>query len=200
MTVAPDRCSTQLDELHAVAASVDATTQRLRAELNTAILAAHDGGLTQRQIAGAIRRSQPEVARRLADARARATRSWMTAGEHGVQVRARLDDGDQDFAFRLVMQALAQLARLERADDLGRFLGREPRTGDVRWDTLLRAAIGWRCRVRGISAPGWVRPAPLQTWWFVRPEPALIPRQLQMTPPDLIIVGVWCDAASLESV
>lgn len=80
------------------------------------------------------------------------------------------------------------------------FLAERPSTGDHRWDTLVKASIGWACREAGHPAPAWTRVDALDQLWFVRPERALAGRLLQRTPSELAIVGIYIDAESLTGV
>jgi hypothetical protein len=188
-----------ITSLAEISVRADADVRRARLALEDAALKAAAAGISQRAIAQQLGRSQPEVARLIARARSRAGRTWLTAAEYGDVIDVELRSGDDDFALRLVRQALDALAS-RPPGELTLFLDERPVVGDIRWDRLIRAAVSWRCRTLDLTPPAWAHPTALDTFWFVRPEPGLRGRLLQTTPTELAIVGVWLDASSLRGV
>ena len=183
---------TQLAERFGHAAALAA---RARQEADEALHAAQAAGLSQREIARIVGRSQPEVRRRLL--RQRPARNWPTAAEYGRGIATELDAGDTDFAFRLVQQALATLAELN-ADDLTDFLSEKPLTGDVRYDTLLQGAISSAAARRGLTLR-WSPPPPLDREWFIVPDDLLRERTRRLADRELAALNVWIDANSLRT-
>jgi predicted transcriptional regulator len=188
-----------MSQLQLIAAGADDAMRIARSRLEDAVLEAAEAGRTQREIASEVGRSQPEVARLIRRARDRRDRRWQTASETARAIAGELDRGDEDFAFRLVRQLLDTFRRLE-PEQRATFLSRRPTTGDHRWDTLIRAAIGWVCHETGHPAPAWASVEALDTFWLLRPERALAGRLVQRTPTELALVGIFIDAESLTGV
>lgn len=182
-----------------VAARSDEMVRTARMHLEDAVLKAFEDGYTQREISREVGRSQPEVARLIQRARQRRDRRWLTAAETARLVGAELRSGDAGFALRLVRTMLDTLRKLGR-EDRALFLAERPSTGNRRWDTLVRASIAWVCRELDHPAPPWTRVDALDGLWFIRPERALAGRQVQRTPSELAIVGIFIDAESLTGV
>jgi hypothetical protein len=186
-------------QLSTVAARSDEMVRTARVRLEDAVLEAFEGGQSQRQISREVGRSQPEVARLIQRARQRRDRRWLTAAESARLVAAELRTGDEGFALRLVRTMLDTLRRIG-PEDRTLFLAERPGTGNRRWDTLIRASIGWVCRELDHPAPTWTRVDALDRLWFIRPERALAGRLVQRTPSELAIVGIFIDAESLTGV
>jgi hypothetical protein len=127
-------------------------------------------------------------------------RTWMTARDAAEAIAAELVRGDGDFALRMLARAIADLRSLSREADLAEFLVPPEPTGDQRWDTLLAAAVGRECRLRGVAAPPWTKAPALPTWWFPVEDPVLTARTMQRTPIDFSVRGIWLDARALETV
>lgn len=191
--------SCRMTKLSAVALRSDEAIRLARVRLEDACLDAFERGLTQRDISREVGRSQPEVARLISRARQRRDRRWLTAAESARLIADELRAGDEDFALRLVRTMLDTFRGLSRQDrDV--FLSERPRIGDRRWDTLVRASLGWACREQDHPAPSWTRVEALDRLWFIRPERALAGRLIQRTPSELAIVGIFIDAESLKGV
>jgi hypothetical protein len=93
-------------------------------------------------------------------------RWWPTADELSVIVRAQLDAGNEDHAMRLLLDGINDLPGAAEAGKLDEAL-QEPRsTGDLRWDTLLAAAIRYRLNSLGARPPEWTWKAPLDRFWW----------------------------------
>lgn len=170
-----------------------------RAQLHAAVLEGQRHGLSQRRIAALVGRSQPEVGRILRETEA-ARQSWMTARSAADAIKAELQGGDDDFAFRMLVQAITDFRALSRPVDIDDFLRRPRPTGDRRWDTLLAAAVARSCRKRGITPPTWTRRPPLESWWFPLDGGGLLAaRTVQRTPIDFARLGIWLDASAFQT-
>jgi hypothetical protein len=170
-----------------------------REQFHEAVLDGHRHGLSQRRIAALTRRSQPEVGRILREIEA-ARRSWMTARSAADAIKAELQRGDDDFALRMLIQAINDFRALSAADDIEEFLRRPHPTGDRRWDTLLAAAVARTCRKRGLTPPTWTRRQPLESWWFPLDGGGILAaRTMQRTPVDFSRLGIWLDASAFQT-
>lgn len=170
-----------------------------RAQLYGAVLEGHRHGLSQRRIAALTGRSQPEVGRLLREIAA-ARRTWMTARDAADAIKAELQRGDDDFALRMLIQAIGDFRDLSAPADIQDFLRRPRPTGDRRWDTLLAAAVGRACRQRGLTPPRWTRRQPLESWWFPLGGGGLLAgRTMQRTPIDFSRLGIWLDASAFQT-
>jgi hypothetical protein len=120
---------------------------------------------------------------------------------HAAQLIAHeLRLGDEDFALRLVITAVSDFERAAaRGDDLTGFLAEPATTGDERWDALLAASIGRRCRQFGIERPRWTFPAPLASFWFPVFTPAMAAYVVQRTAADLAAIGIWLDESAFST-
>ncbi len=132
-----------------------------------------------------------------------AFRTRFTARRAAMAIGQELAAGDTDFAFRLLVTAIADLRILISSGDdesLGDFLVPPATTGSLRWDTLLAGAVGRELRRAGIERPGWTKPRALDRFWFVNDPPSiLLARIMQRTAPDLACLGIWVDAKSFET-
>jgi len=170
-----------------------------RAQLYEAVLEGHRHGLSQRRIAALTGRSQPEVGRLLREIAA-ARRTWMTARDAANAIKAELQRGDDDFALRMLIQAIGDFRDLSAPADIQDFLRRPRPTGDRRWDTLLAAAVGRACRQRGLTPPRWTRRQPLESWWFPLDGGGLLAgHTMQRTPIDFSRLGIWLDASAFQT-
>ena len=186
-------------EIAARARRADELIRSGRAQLHEAVLDGQRHGLSQRRIAALIGRSQPEVGRILREIEA-ARRPWMTARDAAAAIKAELQRGDDDFALRILIQAINDLRDLSAPDDIEDFLRRPRPTGDRRWDTLLAAAVARACRKRGLTAPAWTRRQPLESWWFPLDGGGILAaRTMQRTPIDFSRLGIWLDASAFQT-
>jgi y4mF family transcriptional regulator len=126
-------------------------------------------------------------------------RSQLTARSLARAIRNELEAGDTTFALRLLGRGVAELRRLEAAEELSVFLAEPPSTSDPRWDTLLATVVARECRLRGLPVPPWTRVAPLERFWFPDDDPILNARTMQRTPLDLRNKGIWLDGRALET-
>ncbi|GGC00896.1 hypothetical protein [Cellulomonas carbonis] len=190
---------TTREALRRQAREADALVERGRRQLLDAVVSARAAGFSQREIAAVVGRSQPEVARLLRMHR-QALRPWMTARDAALAIRHELHRGDEDFALRMLVQAVDDFRGLEAPADVADFLRRPPGTGDRKWDTLLGAVVARECRRRDVAAPRWTRRPPLESWWFpVTGGGVLAARTMARTPVDLARLGIWLDAAAFRT-
>jgi hypothetical protein len=124
----------------------------------------------------------------------------MTARDAAVAIKAELQRGDDDFALRMLVQAITDFRNLSALDDVEGFLRRPRPTGDRRWDTLLAAAVAQACRKRGLSPPTWTCRQPLESWWFpLHGGGLLAARTMARTPIDFARLGIWLDASAFQT-
>ncbi|MEV8372743.1 helix-turn-helix transcriptional regulator [Kribbella sp. NPDC056861] len=146
-----------------------------------------DAGLTQAAFARLIGTSRPRlsaymsgrtipsaalyqralrIARGLKSSRAH---GWMTPDRTIDQINAALADGDEDWAFKLVLQARDQLAYQLRTDDPtgDAWLLRSREIADPRYDTLLAVLIGHEFEQHGGQrVPRWTEGPRLAEPWL----------------------------------
>lgn len=133
---------------------------------------------------------------------AMAIAAYFTARTASETIRDELQSGDEDFALRMVIAAIADFREIIAKDDtqaIKDFLVEPKSTGSIRWDTLLAASIGRECRLAGPNRPAWTYPKPLDTWWFVDPTPVLMARNILRTAPELECVGIWLNRNAFET-
>ena len=97
---------------------------------------------------------------------AMAIAAYFTARTASETIREELHSGDEDFALRMVIAAIADFREIiakEDAQAIKDFLVEPKSTGSIRWDTLLAASIGRECRLAGTNRPAWTYPKPLDT-------------------------------------
>ena len=92
-------------------------------------------------------------------------RHLLSARRAAELIRAELDKGDLDFAYRTLMQALSHLRAATTTEEIKDFMIQPRTTGDMKWDTFLAASIGRECSQLGVSRPSWTDPEPLATEW-----------------------------------
>ena len=115
-------------------------------------------------------------------------------------IKSELQAGDDDFALRMLIQAVNDFRSLHTAEDIEAFLRRPRPTGDRRWDTLLAATVARACRKRGLSPPKWTRRQPLDSWWFpLNGGGTLAARTMQRTPIDFSRLGIWLDESAFQT-
>ena len=96
----------------------------------------------------------------------------MSARRAAELIRAELEKGDLDFAYRTLMQALAHFRAAESTPEINDFLIKPRSTGDKKWDTFLAASIGRECTLLHLDRPSWTDPKPLAEEWH--PGPAIL--------------------------
>jgi len=129
-----------------------------------------------------------------------AHRWWPTATEIADSVRAEVRGGTPSSAMRLLMDGINYLPDAAAHDDLAGTLAEPPSTGDVRWDTLLAAAIRYRLRIIGVPAPAWTYKPPLaKLWWPVQATRAKAYNDFATTPAELRRVGIFVSERSFAT-
>lgn len=104
-----------------------------------------------------------------------------------------LDQGDTDFAFRLLTDAASRAASGEISEDDLRFPP-EP-IADRAWDTLMRATYAYYL---GERKPGWTATLPLPSPWYQSDFPTLRRRARDTAPDELRALNLFVDAKSLS--
>jgi hypothetical protein len=118
-------------------------------------------------------------------------------------IRSELANGDTDFAFRVLVTAVADFSQTSPSNRED-FLLPPGSTGSLRWDTLLAAVIGRECERLGIPKPPWTQPKPLAEEWVVTtlptPTEGWLARIKSGTPVEFPRLGIWIHARDLESM
>ncbi|MEZ5167050.1 MAG: hypothetical protein R2695_11385 [Acidimicrobiales bacterium] len=130
----------------------------------------------------------------------RTDRWWTTAPEIASLIAEELARGDTDFALRLLARLVADFRARRSSDDRALIVAEPASTGDDRWDALLGATIQRECRHNGHPIPAWTNFDTLEQWWFPAGETILRARTMQRTPVDFQRLGIWLDAAALETL
>jgi hypothetical protein len=123
----------------------------------------------------------------------------LTAAAAAVEVRERLDAGDENDARRVVWQYAAHLIAADPAERAALAADPPDPTGDERFDALLAAVVDHLLTVVGVPVPPWVE----EPWRFlavprdVEPVPALREAARAVTPATIRQHGVWLDPSEL---
>jgi hypothetical protein len=157
--------------------------------LREVIVEAASAGMSQREIALLVGRSQPEVARYLHAAR----RTFATVPQIVEAMRPHLAAGNEHQALRLLLDGVNALPGLTSRDDVRAFLARPRSLDDRRWDALVAACVAYRARRAGLRPPRWTEAPPLDTFWWPAGEQALRARTMARTPVDFKRLGIWFD-------
>ena len=173
----------------------DQLVEQGRSMLREAIVDAAAEGMTQREIAAVVGRSQPEIARHLRVA----TRTFRTAPEIAQAMTAHLVHGDEAQALRVMLDGVNALPTLTARGDIRAFLTAPRSTGDARWDTLLATAVAYRSRKAGLQAPRWTWRPPLGQFWWPAGEEAARAQTMRRTPIDFKRLGIWFDERNFTS-
>lgn len=171
------------------ARAADALIAEGRAQLVEVIVEADEAGLSQRAIANVVNRSQPEVARHLANAR----RTFATVPQLARSMREHLDAGREHQALRIMLDGVNVIDSLSSSSDTRAFLARPPSLGDHRWDALLAATVAFRARRAGLEPPRWTAVEPLESFWWPAGEWATRAQTMTRTPIDFKRLGIWFD-------
>ena len=119
----------------------------------------------------------------------------------GVAVRAAIEDGREERAYRLVIQLADDLAQVHGAERVAATVASPPSSGDVRYDAFLAGVVEVRLDAEHLPQPSWLEHAPvLQEPWYVDSWAEGDGRVTAATPPALRRRGVHIDAAELVSV
>lgn len=176
-------------------------------------------GLTQRGVAGRARIAQPNVARAESGTRdvssatverlVRAAGFRLTvlpgtgldaigAADH---VRSAVAGGDEDRAYRYVIQLADDLEGLHGAERVGACVAPPAPSGDARFDAFIAGVVETRLDAEELPHPVWLQSvSPLAAPWWVDHYTAGSERVVAATPPPLRRRGVFIDAAELVSV
>ena len=175
-------------------------------------------GFSQRELAARAHTQQPVVARTESSARdvtcetlekllrptgyrltAIPTRS-STVAEAADAIRAHLDAGNEDGAYRDVIQFNDDLVREHGALRVAIVVTPPADTGDVRYNAILAGLVEFRLREERLPLPTWTKSRPLAERWFVDPHFVNDPATIGRTPAPFRRRGVIIDAAELTSV
>lgn len=128
------------------------------------------------------------------------TRWWRTIAETAIAIREELDEGDEDAALRTLLDGVNQLPDAAAAGKLTDALIKPPSIGQLRWDTLLAAAVRYRLHSMGERAPQWTFKEPLDRfWWPVRVNISKEYNDLAHAPAELLRVGIFMDERAFTS-
>lgn len=173
---------------------LDAQRARAHRELREAVAQALRGGMTQRQAAEEMGRTQAEVNRLARESPARTPdgerRRWMTARDAREAATRELRNGDEDFALRLILQARDDLRRLADPDDIAEWAVTPLPIADPRFDAFLGAVAARGLAEHGLPAPGWARTEPLPEPWYPAQLASLRRRADREAPEDLRRLGI----------
>jgi transcriptional regulator with XRE-family HTH domain len=175
-------------------------------------------GLSQRELATQARTQQSVVARTESCARdvtcetldrllrptgyrltAIPTRSW-TAAEAADAIRGHLRAGNEDGAYRDVIQFNDDLACEHGALRVAIVVAPPGRTGDDRFDAILAALVEFRLNRERLPWPTWTAGHSLVERWFVDANSIDDPATVHATPEPFKRRGVIIDAVELVSV
>lgn len=126
-------------------------------------------------------------------------RRWVSAADAAVSARRALEEGDEDWAFRLIVQARDHLRRLDPVD-VALWAEEPPSTGDRRFDLLLAAVAARTLRELGAAVPGWASGVePLDEPWYPARLPSLRARADREAPEDLRELGIMLTESDLTT-
>jgi transcriptional regulator with XRE-family HTH domain len=124
-----------------------------------------------------------------------------TAAEAADTVAEFLVIGNEDGAYRTVIQLADDLAREHGAERVGLTIAPPPATRDERYDAFIAGVVEVRLAEEGLPHPKWlIEGIPLVDLWFVDEWSVGNPATIASTPLPLRRRGVIVDAAELESV
>lgn len=122
-----------------------------------------------------------------------------TASDAGEDIRRYLEGGNEDAAFRVVLQLATDLTRADPALRVALCVTPPALTGNPRFDALLAGVVEWELSTNGLPTPSWVSEGTrtLSEPWDVEPVPGLQVAARQRTPDVLRRHGVYLDPAEL---
>lgn len=91
-------------------------------------------------------------------------RGWPTAAQTAAQMNGALERGQDDWAYRLMLEGRDRLLRLD-PEQRASWAETEPGITDVRWLTLFQAVVKRAWREEWGPAPAWADPRPLGRRW-----------------------------------
>jgi len=121
----------------------------------------------------------------------------MSAAGH---VTSALADGNEDRAYRFVIQLADDLEALHGAERVAACVAPAAPTGDARFDAFIAGVVETRLEAQALPHPVWLQSVePLATPWWVDRYTAGSDWVTEATPPPLRRLGVLIDAAELTS-
>ena len=107
--------------------------------------------------------------------------------------------GNDDAAFRVVLQLATDLTRADHALRVALCVTPPALSGNPKFDALLAGIVEWELSSDGLPLPSWVGEGArrLSDPWDVEPVPALQEAARQRTPDVLRRHGVYLDPAEL---
>lgn len=125
---------------------------------------------------------------------------WPTVDEVAADVGRWLAAGDQDMALRMLVDGVNLLADAHREGRLDEAVGEPSSCDDVRWDTLLAAAVRYRLHTLGVRPPRWTVKPPLDRfWWPTKLNASQQYSDLAHAPAELVRVGIFVDKREFEA-
>lgn len=122
-----------------------------------------------------------------------------TASDAGEDIRRYLEVGNEDAAFRVVLQLATDLARADHALRVALCVTPPALSGNSKFDALLAGTVEWKLSTDDLPVPLWVGEGAriLNEPWDVEPVPALQETARQRTPDVLRRHGIYLDPAEL---
>ena len=122
-----------------------------------------------------------------------------TASDAGEDIRRYLELGNEDAAFRVVLQLASDLTRADPALRVALCVTPPATSGSGNFDALLAGIVEWKLSKDALPIPLWVGEGArtLSEPWDVEPVPALQEAARQRTPDALRRHGVYLDPAEL---
>lgn len=96
-------------------------------------------------------------------------RGWPTAAQTAAQIDGALERGEDDWAYRLLLEARDRLGTLSDADR-SVWARQTPSIGDRRWLTLMQAVVLTTWQHAWGTPPSWAAPRPLAAPWSPLPR------------------------------
>lgn len=122
-----------------------------------------------------------------------------TASDAAEEVRHFLAAGNEDAAFRVALQLVADLTRADEALRVALCVTPPALTGDPRFDALIAGIVDWELSKDALPIPQWVREDTrvLSEPWDVEPVPTLRESARRRTPEAFCRHGVYLAASEL---
>ncbi len=177
------------------AAEADELVERGRRLLVEVVHEASEQGMSQRQVAALVGRSQPEVARLLA----KPPRTVPTVGQVAERMADLVAEGHEHQALRVMLDGVNRLPAPGSPAEARASLRRPASTGDSRWDALLAAAVAYRARLAGVRVPTWTAVPPLRQFWWPAGERAGRAMAMKRTPVEFKRLGIWFDERNFRT-
>ena len=122
-----------------------------------------------------------------------------TASDAGEDIRRYLEVGNEDAAFRVVLQLATDLTRADPALRVALCVTPPALSGNPKFDALLAGIVEWRLSTDGLPLPSWVSEdaRTLIEPWDVEPVPGLQEAARKRTPDALRRHGIYLDPVEL---